>query len=260
MGAGHVRRDAEGLFVDRRSAVHRLPAAAKLAGLLAFVTLVAVTPRTAVAALAVDGAVVLAVVAVAGLALPTVAARLAAIAPFVAFALALPLLGTGDRVDVGAWSLSVDGLWAMWGIVAKAAIGAGAGIVVTATTRLPDLLAGLAVLRVPRPIVAILAVMLRYVDLLSDDLGRMRRAMVARGHDPRWLWQAKPIAGSVGTLFVRTYERGERVHLAMVARGFDGTVPAATRAWPPGTIPTSAWAALPAIVAAVGLGVASIAR
>ena len=49
--------------------------------------------------------------------------------------------------------------------------------------------------------------------------------MTARCHDPRWLWQARPLASSVGVLFVRSYERGERVHQAMLARGFTGTMP-----------------------------------
>ncbi|HRE03653.1 MAG TPA: CbiQ family ECF transporter T component, partial [Ilumatobacteraceae bacterium] len=42
---------------------------------------------------------------------------------------------------------------------------------------------------------------------------------------PRWLWQARPIAASLGTLFVRSYEHGERVHLAMLSRGFTGSMP-----------------------------------
>ena len=60
---------------------------------------------------------------------------------------------------------------------------------------------------------------------LADQLGRMRQAMVARCHDPRWLWQARPIAASAGALFVRSYERGERIHQAMLARGFTGSMP-----------------------------------
>lgn len=67
--------------------------------------------------------------------------------------------------------------------------------------------------------------MLRYLEVITGELGRMRRAMTARGYDPRWLWQAKPIAASAGALFIRSYERGERVHAAMLARGWDGTMP-----------------------------------
>ena len=50
----------------------------------------------------------------------------------------------------------------------------------------------------------------------------MRRARLSRGHDPRFLWQVGATARGVGALFVRSYERGERVHLAMLSRGFDG--------------------------------------
>ena len=46
------------------------------------------------------------------------------------------------------------------------------------------------------------------------------------GYEPRWLWQTGPLAQSAGSLFVRSFERGERVHQAMVARGFNGRIPA----------------------------------
>ena len=81
---------------------------------------------------------------------------------------------------------------------------------------------GLARLRVPPVFVSIMSFMVRYMELMADSLARMRTAMTARGYDPRWLWQAKPIASSAGALFVRSYERGERIHAAMVARGIRG--------------------------------------
>jgi cobalt/nickel transport system permease protein len=67
--------------------------------------------------------------------------------------------------------------------------------------------------------------MIRYLELISDELGRMRIAMTSRGYDPRWISQVRPIATSAGALFVRSYERGERIHSAMVARGFNGEMP-----------------------------------
>jgi cobalt/nickel transport system permease protein len=226
MATGRRPPSVDRLHHDVASPIHRLPAAPKLAGLVAFVVVVALTPRRSVGLLAIDAAVLVGVVALARLPVLLVAARLAAIGPFVAFAVLLPLIGTGEQTTVVGMEVSVDGLWAAWGIVAKAVLGATASIVVTATTPLPDLLRGLERLRVPRLVVAIVASMLRYLDLVVEDLGRSRRAMAARGHDPRWIWQVKPIASSLGARFVRTYERGERVHLAMVARGFDGSLPA----------------------------------
>lgn len=246
--AGSVQR----LWVPGHSAVHRLAPAPKVAGLVAFVVLVAVTPRWWVAVLALDAVVVAAAVAVARLPPRLVLARLGAVVPFVAFAVVLPFVGTGEQVEVAGVALSVDGLWAAWNIVAKAAIGGSAAIVVSATTPIAELLAGLHRLRVPAVLVAIVGSMVRYLDVVADDLSRMRRAMTARGHDPRWLWQAKPIAASVGTLFVRTYERGERVHHAMVARGFDGTVPPPVVAARRAPVPALA-AFVPAAAAALSL-------
>ena len=53
----------------------------------------------------------------------------------------------------------------------------------------------------------------------------MRLARTQRGDDPRWLWQARGTGRTVGALVVRTFERGERVHVAMLARGYDGSMP-----------------------------------
>lgn len=226
-GRAHPHRH---LYVDGSTSVHRLAPETKLVGLLAFVVAVAVTPRRFLAVFAVDALVLLAVVAVAEIPPRRIVQRLAVVIPFVAFALLLPVLGDGERTTVVGLSLSVDGLWAMGNILTKALLGATAAIVLTATTPVPAVLDGLTRLRLPAVIVGIVAFMFRYLDLIVDQFARMRRAMVARAHDPRWLWQVRPIASSAGTLFVRTYERGERVHGAMLARGYTGTMPHAARA------------------------------
>ena len=72
---------------------------------------------------------------------------------------------------------------------------------------------------------SITAFMVRYLTILTGEAERMHVARQSRGYEPRWLWQAGAMAASVGTLFVRAYERGERVHLAMCSRGYDGTMP-----------------------------------
>ena len=249
--------DHRHLHVHGTSPVHRLAPQTKVAGLVAFVLVVALTPRQWMAAFGVDAAVVVVVIALAGLPARQVLARLAAVVPFVAFALVLPFVGDGETVQVGGLSLSSDGLWASWNILAKATLGATASIVVTATTPIPDLLAGLARLRVPAAVVGIVGFMFRYLDLIVDELARMRRAMVARGYSPRWIWQTRPIASSAGTMFVRTYERGERVHDAMAARGFTGTMPHL------GSTTTSrpdwAVALTPALIAASAVGIVALA-
>lgn len=198
---------------------------AKVAALLVFVLAVVVTPREAMWAFGVHAFLLLAVIVFAELPIGFVLRRMTIEIPFVAFALFLPFLGGGRETTILGIGLSVEGLWGAWNILAKATLGVGASVTLVATTEIPDLLHGLSRLRVPRLFVAIAGFMVRYIDVVAGELQRTRTAMTARGHDPRWLWQAAPLATAAGALFVRSYERGERVHQAMVARGYDGTMP-----------------------------------
>jgi len=237
--------------------VHRLPPEAKVAATVLFMLAVVATPREAVWALAAEAGLVLGVVALARLPLGLVGSRLRIEAPFLAFAVFLPIVGASPRVDVLGVALSRPGLWSAWNIVAKGSIGVLAAIVLAATTSVPALLAGLQRLHVPRAIVEIAGFMARYLDVIAGEAARMRIARLSRAHDPRWIWQGRAFAASVGTLFVRAYERGERVHFAMAARGYTGTMPELAdrpdrpgTAWHAFTLPTAALA----LMAAARLG------
>ena len=145
--------------------------------------------------------------------------------PFVLFALAVPFIAEGPRVEVLGLSLSEPGLWAAWGLLAKGTLGVLASLTLAATTEPQDVLVGLRRLRLPDLIVQIMGFMLRYLDVVTAELGRMTTAMRSRGCDPRSPRHWPVLARSLGALFIRSYERGERVHLAMLARGYDGTLP-----------------------------------
>lgn len=244
MGTGH----AHPLYVHGHSRLHRLPPEVKLAATVAFVFAVAVTPRQAVWAFAVDAALLAALIARSGVGARFVLRRLAVVLPFIAFALFIPFVASGEQVEVLGVGVSREGLWGAWNVVAKATLGATASILLAATTEIPRLLSGMGRLKVPWVLTTIAAFMVRYLELLAGELRRMRIAMAARGYDPRWLWQARPVATSAGALFVRSYERGERVHAAMLARGYTGVMPelddrrATARDW--GTaavVPLVAW-------------------
>ncbi|MBX3284185.1 MAG: cobalt ECF transporter T component CbiQ [Actinobacteria bacterium] len=245
--AAHVHA----LYVHGTSPLHRAAPQCKLAATVLFVLVVVATPREALWAFGAYAVLVAAVAALARLSPAVLARRLVIELPFLAFAVFLPMVGGGERVDVVGLSLSVAGLWAAWGILAKGTLGVAAAIVMAATTPIPEILHGLERLRLPRVITAIAGFMVRYLDVTVEEARRMAIARQSRGHDPRWLWQARATAASAGTLFIRSFERGERVHLAMVSRGYDGTLPsfgataAARDEW--------AWAlAVPALAATVG--------
>ncbi len=222
MGARH----AHTLYVHEHSLVHRLPPETKVLSAFLFVVAIAVTPREAIWAFSAYAVMEAALVAVSRVPVRFVLSRLVAVAPFVVFALFLPFIGVGKNIDFLGISLSSEGIWAMWNILAKATLGATASILLAATTEVPEIVKGFGRLRVPPVITGIASFMIRYLEVIAGELTRMRTAMTARGYDPRWLSQARPIAASAGTLFVRSYERGERVYDAMLSRGYNGVMPA----------------------------------
>lgn len=220
----------------------------KIAGLLLFVGAVVATPREAFWAYALYASMLIGLAVFAEAPAATVGKRMLIEVPFVAFALLLPFFGGGSKIDVLGLTLSEEGLWGAWTIISKATLGVGASVLLSATTTVPDILAGLDRLRIPRVMTAIAGFMVRYLDVVASEMGRRRTAMAARGYQPRWFWQNRALASSAGALFIRSFERGERVYDAMVARGYEGRMPRLrSAAAPPATwaaamaIPTAAW-------------------
>jgi cobalt/nickel transport system permease protein len=254
MAAGH---DAHLLYRPGTSPVHRLAPETKIVAAGGFAVAVVSTPREAFWAFGVYAAMVALVAAVARIPAGWLARRATIELPFVALAFALPLLGGGERVEVAGMSLSTDGLLGGWNIIAKATLGLLASLLLVGTTTIRDLILGLDRLRCPAAITQIITFMLRYLDVLVGEARRMRVARIARGDDPRFLWQLPGFAAGVGALFLRAYERGERVWLAMRARGWQGRLPvtwhaaqaATARQW-------SAAASLPAVAAMVAAAAA----
>ena len=248
MGAGHAHR----LYVERDSVVHALPPQVKLVAALAFVLAVVSTPHEQAWAFAGHALLLAGVVAVARVPASTVLRRMVVELPFVAFALLMPFVVRGERTEVLGVSVSVAGLWAAWNLLAKATLGVVASIRLAATTDLRDLLVGLERLRMPGLIVQIMSFMIRYGDVIADEMRRMRIARESRGFEARDARAIPVVARSAGALFIRSYERGERVHLAMLSRGYDGAMPvtrevvAGRRQWLTGL-------ALPAVALALTL-------
>lgn len=216
---------ADALYVPRSSPVHALPAHCAIVAMLAFVVVVVATPGKNVAAFAVYAALLAGVVVLARLPPATVVRRMVVELPFVAFALLLPFVAAGPTVAVLGLQLSEAGLWGAWTLLAKATLGVVASIVLAATTPVRDLVAGLQRLRVPAALVQILSFMARYLAVVVGDLHRMRVARESRAFQASHLGHARVVAAGAGALFIRTYERGERVHLAMLARGYTGSMP-----------------------------------
>jgi cobalt/nickel transport system permease protein len=219
MGAPHGHR----LHFHGHSPLHRAPAHLKVAGLVCFMLVVVATPVGRFPAFGTYAVLLGALVAVSGVPALYLARRMVIETPVLAFAAVLPVVATGARVEVFGLSLSEPGLVAAGGLVIKATLGVLASLLLAATTDPRDLLAGLERLRVPAQLVQIMGFMIRYLDVVTDELGRMKTARESRGFTARNPRHWPVLGRSVGALFIRSFERGERVHLAMIARGYDGT-------------------------------------
>src|SRR5690554_361063 len=108
------------------------------------------------------------------------------------------------RVEIwGPLVVSETGLLDGWNVLAKATLGVVASILLAATTEQRDLLAGLERLRLPGPLVQIAGFMVRYLELILDQMRRMRTAQLSRGLPGGFRsWPAT--ARAAGALFIRT--------------------------------------------------------
>lgn len=202
-----------------------MPAHLKVLALIGFMLVVVTTPREWFAAYAFFLAVLVTVGAVARVRPGWVLKRMVVETPFVVFAVLMPFIAHGPRVEVLGLSLSESGLLSAWGLLAKGTLGVIAGLMLAATTTPQELVHGLERLRLPQQLVQIMAFMVRYLEVVTDEMRRMAVARASRGFEARNPLHWPVLARSVGALFIRSFERGERVHLAMVSRGYTGRMP-----------------------------------
>ena len=159
--------------------------------------------------------------------------RAVMVLPFSALtALGLPFVRGGETLVFLGFNLSVPGIWLLIGATIKSMLGAVALILLVATTPFHQLLEGLRRLGMPTIFMDILALTYRYLYILMDEAKRLRRAAIARGYAPKWLPQAIIVGRLIGNLFIRSYERAERVYGAMRLRGYMGQIPSAPAPFP----------------------------
>jgi cobalt/nickel transport system permease protein len=134
-------------------------------------------------------------------------------------------------VALGPISLTISGqgLREFTTIALKSWVSVQVALLLTFTTPFHDLVDGLRELRLPRVMVAIVSFMYRYLAVLSGEASRMMRARASRSAEVPGRrsggtirWRAAGTGAMVGSLFLRSYERSERIYAAMQARGFDG--------------------------------------
>ena len=222
MGASHGHL----LHYHGHSWLHRAAAEHKLLSLVGFAVVVVTTPLAWWPLLIGWAAALLIVIATSSVPPTYLLKRLVVEIPVLVFVLLLPFLSEGEKARVLGVPMVLDAVPLAGGMLAKVTLCVLAALLFAATTEGQALLAGLQRLRVPDPLVQIAGFMLRYVSVVGSDLSRMSMALRSRGFDPRSPRHWPVLARCLGALFIRSYERGERVHHAMLSRGYTGRMPA----------------------------------
>jgi cobalt/nickel transport system permease protein len=245
------------------SPIHRLDPRIKLVLTVAFILTNALIPTSTWPVYVLLFAIILSLELLSELGIGYVLKRSSLAIPFVLAALPLIFTVPGQvsfTLPLGPWIMhgSVPGLDRFISITLKSWISVQAAIVLAASTSFPDLLVAMRALRVPRLMVSIFGLMWRYLFVLVDEASRLMRARLARsGQSDRpdaksggsFSWRARVTGGMAGSLFLRAFDRSDRIYMAMVSRGYDGEA----RALPLPEIHANQWVTLIAGLCILGI-------
>jgi cobalt/nickel transport system permease protein len=225
-------------YRHRGSPIHRLDPRLKFVLSLAFILTAALVPEGAWPAYVLLLSLVFALAVLSELGIAYVLQRSALALPFMLAA--VPILFTSEgqvvaHLALGGWTLSISepGLIRFLSIALKSWISVQVAVILAASTPFPALLSAMRAVKVPRLLVAIFGLMWRYLFVLGDEALRLLRARSARSahSDQTGLrpggslaWRARVAGGMAGSLFLRAFDRSDRIYMAMTARGYDGEV------------------------------------
>lgn len=232
-----ISHDLLDAWTHLNSPVHRLDARVKLVCVCVLIVAILAVPVGRNEMLAAYAALLAGVWGASRLPASWVLGRMAILAPFL-------IIGTGAALLVPA-----GGAVSLWiSVGGKCALALLGSVIVIGTTPSADLLRAAHALRAPRTLTALSGFALAYIGVLADEAGRMITAMRSRGGVRGVARRLRVGASMLATLMARTAERADRIALAMVSRGYRGTMPALAQE----RVPAAHWAVAGGVVALAG--------
>ncbi|MCX5801462.1 MAG: cobalt ECF transporter T component CbiQ [Candidatus Eisenbacteria bacterium] len=217
------------------SPIHRLNPVVTLVSFLTFVVVVVLVPVREFAPLLAALFSLSCIALVSKVPLRFILRRSLAIVPFAIAIGAFNLLGRGVDLMIhhsasGSSALDSAGVPAFLNVVLKSFVCVLGMTILVSTTGSANLLNAMRKIGVPEGLTAGTCFLSRYAYVVADELFRMKRSRDSRraGSLP-WIAELRFVGSLVGVLFIRSYERAERVHVAMCSRGFDGTAVVSTQ-------------------------------
>jgi cobalt/nickel transport system permease protein len=217
-------------FIDRfamgDSPIHRLDARAKLIAVLCYSVTLISFDRYSIACLVPMAVLPLAMLWFGGVPVWFALRRAAVLSPFILMLVLMsPIYDrTPHAVLFGPWSYTANGGWLTAGnVTVKFVFGVLALTAMMCTTPFALLLEAMRRLGMPQIIVMQLGFLYRYIFVLIDEAMRVRRARDFRGAALAPIGRRlAAVGGVIGTLFIRTLDRSQRIQVAMAARGYRG--------------------------------------
>ncbi|KAM3095898.1 cobalt ECF transporter T component CbiQ [Phormidesmis sp. 146-12] len=222
IGAIHLDVDSQ-----RKTPWHALTPKTRILCVLLLLLAIVLTPNGRWWTWAIYGSAVAIALLVSQITFSVLLKRVAVESAFVSVVLLGTLFREGGTIlwQWGFLKITTTGLMILGSVVTKALLSLLLLNILTLTTSVPALLQALTELKTPPLLVAILESMYRYIAVLIDEFNAMRRAALSRNLMNSRRWQRLVVGNMIGSLFIRTYERGERVHQAMLSRGYAGSPP-----------------------------------
>ncbi len=222
-------------YARQDSLLHRLDARPKLLIILALVVTVAATQRPGLLFILSMIFLIVALCLISRIPLDYLLLRSAVVLPFTGFiALSLLLTTAGPREfwQWGPFTLSEYSLHLASALLLRSWIAVSLVILLVNLCSFDRILSALRSFKVPAIFVLLLSFLYRYLYLLWDERERLQRARDLRYFGGRWQERTRLLGYLAAALFVRSYERAERVQKAMAARGWNGEVKFVLPAWP----------------------------
>ena len=221
-------------YKAKNSKIHRLSPIVKMVVALLLIFSNALFPDGAWLGFAISWGIIFALTLLAKLAWNYTLKRSFIVLPFALAGISVLFSLPGKTLTIwqlGSFELILTdaGLLHFESILVRSWLSVQFAILLVATTTFPDLIHALEHLRLPKMLVTVIAFLYRYVTVLSDEALRLLRARQSRSAllpeqrgGGTLLWRARTAGNMVGQLFLRSYERSDRIYHAMLSRGYRG--------------------------------------
>jgi cobalt/nickel transport system permease protein len=226
--------DAFDRYHEKESFIHHLDPRVKVAVTIAFIVSNALLPDGAWMAFVFAWLFLLAANALSRLGIAYTFKRSLVALPFALIAITVLFSIPGKPIanfSIAMWNFVITdaGLLRFVSILIRSWLSVQIALLLVAATRFPDLIHALEHLRVPAILTTIIAFLYRYLFVLTDEVLRLLRARESRSAASAGkrsgggvLWRAKVAGHMAGQLFLRSYERSDRIYNAMLSRGYSG--------------------------------------